>query len=440
MTRDQVLAAFDRWRAKLPEDRGFNHSEGLAFVKEIEALASWSGLAEPAQAPVIGWQPIETHDGSTEPVVVGFPHHLARQQFYRTVGQWDGTAWRGSAGRVISPTHFMSLPAPPEEPKASAEPAQAPVTDVTFTAAQVDRMEGIVRRSERSVVATWLRWLGHGDLASRVDTGAHWSDNRLEEPTAEAPVIPGYRHDPHPPDEMPAFEEPPASEAALFLAFVETLCEDDPVRRCLEDWRAHGQARGAVCGTGSPFARPASEAADIPKPVDVSFLRGVVRATTSYDEGWREVCARLLWAEHRLFELTTEIIARRKAGANVRRRYRRYAASIDKLETQIQQFTADLQGALTDAGDIPVPSTPAGVIEAVRQLAAAHVTRTTLDRAAWELSTYAASIHWDGGRNTRDWLAGLRDRIRAVQQLRPDLAAGGDVTTAGPDRYLEGPR
>lgn len=37
-----------------------------------------------------------------------------------------------------------------------------------------------------------------------------------------------------------------------------------------------------------------------PKPIDESFLRGVVRSTTSYSEGWREVCARLLWVEQEL--------------------------------------------------------------------------------------------------------------------------------------------
>jgi hypothetical protein len=35
----------------------------------------------------------------------------------------------------------------------------------------------------------------------------------------------------------------------------------------------------------------------IPPPVDANFLRHVVKSTTSYSEGWREVAARLLWVE-----------------------------------------------------------------------------------------------------------------------------------------------
>jgi hypothetical protein len=38
----------------------------------------------------------------------------------------------------------------------------------------------------------------------------------------------------------------------------------------------------------------------IPPKCDELFLRGVVSATTTYTEGWREVCARLLWAEQQL--------------------------------------------------------------------------------------------------------------------------------------------
>lgn len=33
----------------------------------------------------------------------------------------------------------------------------------------------------------------------------------------------------------------------------------------------------------------------------------------------------------------------------------------------------------------------------------------------WELSTWAASVDWAGGHNTREWLLGLRERIEAVQ-------------------------
>lgn len=36
---------------------------------------------------------------------------------------------------------------------------------------------------------------------------------------------------------------------------------------------------------------------------------------------------------------------------------------------------------------------------------------------ARDLSTWAASINWDGGQNTLEWLDGLRDRINRVQEL-----------------------
>lgn len=38
-----------------------------------------------------------------------------------------------------------------------------------------------------------------------------------------------------------------------------------------------------------------------------------------------------------------------------------------------------------------------------------------LIKKGWELSTYAAAIHWDGSRNTRDYLTGLRQKIEAYQ-------------------------
>lgn len=55
---------------------------------------------------------------------------------------------------------------------------------------------------------------------------------------------------------------------------------------------------------------------------------------------------------------------------------------------------------------------------------------TELRKAAWALSTYAASINWDGSRNQSDWLEGLRERIEAVQALCPD---GGRSMTVNAD-------
>jgi len=53
-------------------------------------------------------------------------------------------------------------------------------------------------------------------------------------------------------------------------------------------------ARAAIDGAG------AQSDTQEPTPVSRSFLRGVAASTTSYSEGWREVAARLLWAEERL--------------------------------------------------------------------------------------------------------------------------------------------
>ena len=47
-------------------------------------------------------------------------------------------------------------------------------------------------------------------------------------------------------------------------------------------------------------------------------------------------------------------------------------------------------------------------------------------KAGYRLSTYAASINWDGKRNTKEWLAGLRERIEAVQALFPVANEIGD--------------
>lgn len=43
----QLKAAFVEWKSKLPEDRGFNHHEGLAFMETLESIA----LAHPSSVP-----------------------------------------------------------------------------------------------------------------------------------------------------------------------------------------------------------------------------------------------------------------------------------------------------------------------------------------------------------------------------------------------------
>ncbi len=44
-----------------------------------------------------------------------------------------------------------------------------------------------------------------------------------------------------------------------------------------------------------------------------------------------------------------------------------------------------------------------------------------LYKLGWELSTYAAAIHWDGSRNTREYLNGLRLKINAYQEAHKAL-------------------
>ncbi|MCV9964057.1 hypothetical protein OIU34_19435 [Pararhizobium sp. BT-229] len=41
--------------------------------------------------------------------------------------------------------------------------------------------------------------------------------------------------------------------------------------------------------------------------------------------------------------------------------------------------------------------------------------------AAWQLSTWAASIHWDGRGNTEEWLGDLRAKIELVQAMTPGV-------------------
>ena len=44
-------------------------------------------------------------------------------------------------------------------------------------------------------------------------------------------------------------------------------------------------------------------------------------------------------------------------------------------------------------------------------------------KAAYSLSTYAACVNWQGGKNTKEWLADLRVKIELVQELEPAAVA-----------------
>ncbi len=87
-----------------------------------------------------------------------------------------------------------------------------------------------------------------------------------------------------------------------------------------------------------------------PAKQDDGFLRGVVSSTTSYSEGWRDVCARLLWAEEQIERLQQELsdIDGALAAAEAPREYRRYQR-ITLLQEQIERLTAGgLSLSITD--------------------------------------------------------------------------------------------
>jgi hypothetical protein len=76
-------------------------------------------LATAPAPPVDGWQPIETHDGDSLPVVVGRANE--RNRFYYPLSAFlDVTGvWRvlcspgGNTPVPYEPTHFQPLPQPP---------------------------------------------------------------------------------------------------------------------------------------------------------------------------------------------------------------------------------------------------------------------------------------------------------------------------------------
>lgn len=55
-----------------------------------------------------------------------------------------------------------------------------------------------------------------------------------------------------------------------------------------------------------------------------------------------------------------------------------------------------------------------------------------LEQAAYDLSTYAASINWDGSPNTAEYLEDLEKKIAAVQKLCPGLRDGPGQMSLSP--------
>ena len=62
-------------------------------------------------------------------------------------------------------------------------------------------------------------------------------------------------------------------------------------------------------------------------------------------------------------------------------------------------------------------------------------TASEIEKQARHLSSYAASINWQPGDNTREWLLGLRDLIEHVQALTEPLP--GEMTSDLDLEYLE---
>jgi hypothetical protein len=69
---------------------------------------------------------------------------------------------------------------------------------------------------------------------------------------------------------------------------------------------------------------------------------------------------------------------------------------------------------------------------------------TELEREARHLATYAASINWQPGDNTREWLLGLRDLIEHVQALTEplegEMCSDLDLSHLDDDDCDDGPR
>jgi hypothetical protein len=113
----------------------------------------------------------------------------------------------------------------------------------------------------------------------------------------------------------------------------------------------------------------------------------------------------------------------------------------DRLEAKLRQFEWVQQGiawVCLDCGGIKPAHAPGCELHAMIDVKVKAARRAALESAAWALSTWAASIDWEGGRSPAKWLEGLRERIEAVQALTS--GPGMKQSDEGVDRQLEAAR
>jgi hypothetical protein len=78
-----------------------------------------------------------------------------------------------------------------------------------------------------------------------------------------------------------------------------------------------------------------------PSKQDDGFLRGVVSSHTSYSEGWRDVCARLLWAEAEVERLSMALDVLSKAVSH--NEQGKLLARAESQAEQIERLTLELR-------------------------------------------------------------------------------------------------
>jgi len=78
-----------------------------------------------------------------------------------------------------------------------------------------------------------------------------------------------------------------------------------------------------------------------PSKQDDGFLRGVVSSHTSYSEGWRDVCARLLWAEAEVERLSIALDVLSKAVSH--NEQGKLLARAESQAEQIERLTLELR-------------------------------------------------------------------------------------------------